>query len=293
MNRYAIVNYHYIRNDPGIKGCDPDLFRQHLDYLVSEYAVLGVEAVCEAAAEERAGKFCAITFDDGLKEHAVVAANELKSRGLTGTFFIVGATLKEKRISATHKLHFILAKGKASILADRLTAFTGGRYTVPTDRRLNEKRRFDDVITANLKEVLIQMPPDERMAFVDEMFRVLSLHEEGMADIFFLNEGDIHTMQGQGMHIAAHGWSHLGLDTLPASAQRQEIERGQNAVSEVTGFRSPLFSYANGRYTDETFALLAAAGIRRAFILGARDMTREDNPFAIPRFDANDVTKTV
>ena len=293
MNRYCIVTYHYIREGDGLHGCAPELFRSQLDHIKNAYAVLSLPELYLAAKEGREGSFCALTFDDGCKEHVSVALPELQKRNMSGTFFVIGSTLTERRITMTHKLHFILPRMASVSIAAFLRDFSSGRIVVPEDQRMNPKRRFDDVVTANLKEVLIRMPIDERAAFIDAVWEKIGIDESSIADEFFMDVKDVRALCGAGMDVASHTYSHLGLDVISKEDQRREIERGQDALESVVHERSPLFSYPNGRYTEETFDILREREIQLAVILGARDVGREDHPLALPRFDANDIKKGV
>lgn len=288
---YAIVNYHYIRErgDHGIHPCTIGRFYAQLRWLGEHFTIVSPAELYEHARSGQPGRYAAVSFDDGLAEHARVAFPALREAGLRGAFFPLGMPLAEAKLPPTHKLHILLGRLSTEELVGRLEGFSGAARTVPRDRPLNPRRRFDDLLTANLKETLIALPPEDRNRFIETVFAEVVRDEAALARETFMSAGELEALCRAGMEIGSHTYSHLSLETLDPGAQQGEIERGTAVVAGIIGTAPQFFSYPHGRYTSDTLGILAAGGFKRAFILGARDVGADDRPFEIPRYDTNDI----
>ena len=64
------VNYHYIGMKsytyPGINGLDEEVFYNHVKFLESNFDLIGLS---DLSSLNNNGKYCLITFDDGLICH--------------------------------------------------------------------------------------------------------------------------------------------------------------------------------------------------------------------------------
>ena len=71
QDRYIIINYHYVE-DPkldwgGIHPCSVKEFEKQIGFLSENFEIVSVGEIFDFAQREQKGKFCAITFDDGLR----------------------------------------------------------------------------------------------------------------------------------------------------------------------------------------------------------------------------------
>lgn len=287
---YTIFNYHYIRDrgDHGIHPCTIEAFQAQFEYLRTHTTLVSPSELYRIARQRRSGRFAAFTFDDGLREHFTVAFPLLKTAGIAGAFFPLELPTIAGLVPLTNKLHVILGSIQSEDIVKRLERFLGPGRLLPRDHLLNPNRRFDDVLTANLKETLITLSYDERERFLDEMFHEIVSDEAQFAREFFLSRDEIREMHINGMEIGSHTSRHIALNTLSPKAQEEEISIGTSFIEAVIGKHPRLFSYPHGRYTRETIDILKRAAYEYAFILGARSVSHEDGSFEIPRFDSND-----
>lgn len=287
---YTIFNYHYIRDagDHGIHPCTIEAFQAQFEYLRAHTTMVSPSELYRIAKQKRPGRFTALTFDDGLREHFTVAFPLLKAAGIAGAFFPLELPTIAGKVPLTNKLHVILGHVPSEDIVKRLERFLGLDRHLPRDRLLNPNRRFDDIVTANLKETLITLSYNERERFLDEMFHEIVSDEPQFAREFFLSRDEIRGMNNAGMEIGSHTSRHIALDTLAPEAQEEEITIGTSFVEAAIGRSPRLFSYPHGRYTPHTIDILKRAGYEYAFILGARAVSYEDGLFEIPRFDSND-----
>jgi glycosyltransferase involved in cell wall biosynthesis/peptidoglycan/xylan/chitin deacetylase (PgdA/CDA1 family) len=88
--RLTVLNYHQINTqaDDG-STVSPAVFREQMEFLKQNYHVLPLkEAVLAAGAGRTKQHVVAITFDDGYKDNATIAAPIMRSLGLPATFFV-------------------------------------------------------------------------------------------------------------------------------------------------------------------------------------------------------------
>lgn len=287
---YIIVNYHYIRPEKlrGLNPCTEENFKKQLDYLRTNYAMGSVEEVYASAKENRPGRFCALTFDDGLKEHYSFVFPILKKYSIRGSFFMSGEILRDRKVSLTHKLQVLLLHLDTPSLVDMFHEFFKNRYHIDDKVRVNPKRRFDDILTANFKETLIALQLSERADFINYVFNKYH-NEQKIADEFFVNLEEAQAMLKEGMEIGAHGFRHLSLETLSAKDQRDDIGMGKKALEELLGVNMGIFSYPHGRSNSETVNILKDNGFKYGVTIKPEDVGSKTNPFLIPRYDTNDI----
>ena len=273
----------------GLNPCTEAHFTEQLDYLRTRYEMVSVGAVYQAAKAQRPGRFCALTFDDGLKEHYTLVLPLLIRYGIPGTFFLSGEILRERKISLTHKLHVLLLYADIEALVHIFHKFFGNRYRIDRTTNMNPRRRFDDVLTVNFKETLIALPLAERAAFINDAF--YAHHDEKkIAEEFFLDFGEARAMAEGGMEIGAHGFRHLSFDMLTPEEQSKDIGMSKAAIEEAVGVAPAIFSYPHGRANTETLKILKDSGFRYGVIIQPEEVSAAGDPLLIPRYDTNDIT---
>ncbi|MCI0532588.1 polysaccharide deacetylase family protein [bacterium] len=299
-DNYIIVNYHYVR-DPdaelaGIHPCPPDEFQRQISFLSGAYRIAPFRDVCAAAREDKSGKWCAITFDDGLKDQYENAVPILVELGVPAAFFIITGTF-EGMLPATHRLHLMLSWFSSKELISKLASFFRERYSseaetyeVPLDRRLNDTRsRFDDVPTANFKERITMMPMARKEEFFAWFFGETNLDEESLVKKFFMNKDEVRILLENGHTIGSHTHDHQALDSLSREETRRTIGTSKEILTELLGNPPVLFSYPQGSGNDDARAVLAEEGFQHAATTIRRGIVKSDHQYIIPRYDANDV----
>ena len=89
---------------------------------------------------------------------------------------------------------------------------------------------------------------------------------------------------GSLVDIGAHTVTHPVLSSLPAAAQRSEIEQSKACLEELLGHPVTSFSYANGSSSEETPALVRDAGFVCACASHNDVAWRGSDHFYLPRF---------
>jgi len=297
---HLIANYHYVENPredrKGIWPCSVAEFERQIKWLSENYKIVSAGEVYEAAQKNADEKLCAITFDDGLKDQYINAVPILKKYGVRAAFFIISSSF-EWKIPGTHKLHIILSHLSAESLIDIFNSDNEliSKYApIPKDERINlERRLFEDTQTANLKEKLLgQIPADLKDKFLNSIFfKTLGLNEKEHAGELFMSEAEVRNLGKEGFTIGSHGHGHYALNNLDAQSAGDDIKKSADILNNLLGVRPEVFSYPNGRYNESLISVLEDEGFKYAFSIEAREVTKGESPYTIPRFDTNDIKK--
>lgn len=298
-DNYIIVNYHYVEDlSPkfsGIVPCALADFEKQIKFLSENYAILSVEEVCEAARAGQKGKFCAIAFDDGLKDQYKNALPILEKYKTFGIFFPITSVF-QGRLPTAHKTHILLSRlsaGKAvDVFNDFLSEFypdLKDRYFIPKDRRLTNKRMHEDPITANFKETLIVLAEDIKNRFLRHGFKTFRLNEKKISENLFMNPAELQQLKKRGMRIGNHSHHHYAFDTVNKEVLQTEINLAQEILGQILGTAPVILSYPHGRYSEAAAGILKSEGFRYALTIDRRGISAKDDNFSIPRYDTMDL----
>lgn len=232
-DRRIIVNYHYVE-DPradwsGIHPCSVREFERQIGFLSKNFKVVAISQVFDSARNGTEGKFCAITFDDGLKGQYENALPILKKYKTIGTFFPITSTF-EGRLPSTHKIHALLSHSSTAELIKIFHGFIREfypdletAYSVPADRRLFERRKHEDISTANFKETMISLPEDIKGRFLRYCFKMMRLDEKKISRQIFMSQARIAELVNQGMEIGCHSHGHYSMATADSEFFKKDI----------------------------------------------------------------------
>ena len=298
-HNYIIVNYHYVEEPapkfPGIHPCSIADFEKQIKFLSQGYQIVNVPQVFEAARSGRAGRFCSITFDDGLKDQYQNALPILQRHNVVASFFIITSAL-EGRLPTAHRVHILLSRFSVdelvNIFHDYLREFYPDlrrQYLIPKDRRLTDRRQHEDIATANLKETLILLPEDIKAQFLRFCFKKLGLNAEKISQSLFMNEKHLRELGKLGMNIGSHTHNHYALDTLNEEALAKDVRLTNEILSAILGESPSVFSYPHGRIQSAVTRILKEEGFRYGVTIERRGIEVHDDRFLIPRYDTADV----
>lgn len=290
--QYIIVAYHYVRDsDPkwsGIHSCSIHEFNRQVKLLSEQFKIVSVSEVAEAAQQNRAGRFCAITFDDGLLDNYQNALPILEKYGAKATFFIITSAL-EGGVPLTHKLHALFSNASAEELIDIFNQWAVGRYSIPKDKRLDQRRVHGDILTNNFKETMAMLDRDTRKNFLDFCFQKFHLNEPLLNKQLFMTREQVVDMERRGMIIGSHSHGHHSFESLTVSEAEDDVSRSNAGLKELLGRTPDVFCYPHGRYSKETPDILRKAGFRYSVVIERRGVSKNDDPFLLPRYDVNDL----
>ena len=308
MSRLTIVTYHYVRDLeaspwPRLAALDAARFDRQLDHITGHFTVVGLPDVLAAIGGEKSlpENACLLTFDDGYRDHATVAAPALAERGLTGVFFPAAAAVAERRLLEVNKIHFILAAcADRSALRKELNGLIEEHReeTTPALRELEatwrHPGRWDDAETVYIKRLLQQgLQPALRDRLTGCLFRRhVSGDEAGFAEALYLDTTDMAAMMDAGMSFGSHGTRHQRLPLLDDATLHDDLARAlvflQDAgVDCASGWA---LCYPHGAQDERVRQVARRLGCVMAVTIapGIADLAADD-ALALPRRDTNEL----
>jgi len=300
-----VVMYHYVRDIdgspfPGIRALPSTAFEQQLDWLQREHRLIGpldLEGAIETGSALPANA-ALLTFDDGFIDHYETVFPILRSRGLTGVFFLThDACGPSPRMLPVHKTHFLLAKLGAEAFsravvdecdtalvsagaAARRRVFGADQWEYPDERAIKDLLNYE-------------LSFDEADRVLDALFARHLGDETAFARALYLNDAMAREMASHGMVFGYHTRSHRMLSRLTIAEQQQELSGGVSWIRGITGQATVSFCYPWGglrTYTSDTLRILADTGYSVAFNTVRRraDLLR-DGKYELPRLDTRDL----
>lgn len=300
-DKNIIVNYHYVENsNPNSTTshpCSNEEFDKQVSFLKDNYEIVDIPILYKRAVEESPNPSCAITFDDGLKCQYKNALPILNKHKMPATFFISTGTL-EGFLPSTHKIHALLSQ----LDGENLVAITNNffknkhpelvrKYLIPLDKRITEERKLrDNVSIANFKETLNILPSTIGDELLDQLLGKTSIDMEKLPGSLFMDADEIQELD-RGIHtIGCHGHHHYALNSQEERSVENEIEDSFAKLSNIISNSPKIFSYPHGGENDFVIKTLKKSGFTHAVTIEQRQLTKETNPFKIPRFDTKDLT---
>jgi len=302
----TIVFYHYVRDVersqfPGIKALSVADFTAQVDWLQARFEIID-GAIFERAVAARTGfdrPTALLTFDDGFVDHYEHCFPILRSRGLGGIFFLVGAALGDRPVLLNvHKTHLLLSQLGADRFAKEVALALEHEGVPVAPERGGDREgvyRYDEAPDVHIKRVLNYEAP---YAVADKVLSTLFEHQVGDSDAFaralYLSVDQVREMARGGMTFGFHTQTHPVLSRLDRERQRAELRDGPSILRDLTGQITASFCYPYGfshTYNTDTLDVLEECGYTMAFNTVRREAVIGREPrYELPRFDTRDVT---
>jgi peptidoglycan/xylan/chitin deacetylase (PgdA/CDA1 family) len=286
---------------PNIKALAPGDFAAQLDWLQRRTTIIDLEALTASLDGRRAFETptSLLTFDDGFLDHYTTVFPILRARGISGVFFISGATAgSHPELLNVHKTHLLLSilgsDGFAAAVFEEIkeeVAIVAGAAVLREG-----VYRYDEAPDVRAKRLLNYELP---YSVADRVLDVLCRRHVGepaeLARQLYVSPDMIGEMAGCGMTFGFHTERHRVLSRLDRAEQESELQGGVALIRRLTGQRSVPFCYPYGHiqtYNSDTIAILSAAGYSMAFNT-VREPVRLPvaSRFELPRFDTRDVRR--
>lgn len=298
-DRQIILSYHYIRPpERGIYPCPPEEFERQIKFLSKHYRFVSVGEVFAAARDRAAEKLCAITFDDGTKDHYQNARPILLTYGATATFFPIAGVF-DGLLPFVHRVHVLLAHFDIVDLIDRFNTLVKESFPnlvasliISKDHRRPESTRNDyggDFRVDNFKETMALVPEEVRERFMNQCFTELKLSLEDLRERLFMAENELRELRHSGFLIGNHTYHHVPVDQLSASEFQKELKKANAKLQAILGEQPSVFSYPWGRSSPVAMGVLERTGFNQAVTIERRGVASDDDPLLIPRYDTNDL----
>ncbi len=298
-DNYISVNYHYVE-DPnpkfsGIVPCPVAEFDRQIKLLSENYKIVSIPEVWAAAQTGKSGKFCAITFDDGLKDNYQNAWPILKKYRAPATVFVITSVF-EGRLPSAHKMHILLSRRSAEELVDFFNGFVAefypdlkDQYFIPKDRRLTPRRLHETPAVANLKETIIALPEDIRGRFLRHSFKIFNINEEKISRNLFISKEELKEMSAAGIELGSHSHGHYVMTGDNEEALRKDIQLSKKIIEEISGVAPRVFSYPHGRVGEMAVKVVREEGFVNGVGIDRGPVLAGQDPYRIPRYDAADL----
>jgi peptidoglycan/xylan/chitin deacetylase (PgdA/CDA1 family) len=250
-------------------------FEADLAHLARRYRMVSCDDLGDGAGVGRGRPAAHVTFDDGYRECATIAAPILRRMGIPCTFFVTTDFVDNRVLFHRNKVS-LCVEAIAAMPEPRATAFLR-EQAVRSGVAAMDRRAF--------AAWLLGLPPSSEPE-IDRVCAALGVdvrrHLEENTP--YLTTGDIRDLAAAGFTIGAHGRRHLSIGSLDEAAARAEILESCAAVGSMTGADRVPFAFphsADG--VDRGFLARLRAGSPRVGLLFDTRQLRQDAPFIVNR----------
>jgi peptidoglycan/xylan/chitin deacetylase (PgdA/CDA1 family) len=308
-----VLLYHRVGrvpSDPQLLCVTPDHFADHLQVIAGRHTPVRLGSLSAAALNGNVPPGAvAVTFDDGYLDNLLVAKPLLERSGIPATVFVTSGYVRNGRPFWWDELeHLLLRPGR---LPAALTLEVGReklRWELGDDAAYVSDREGDRTAWTVLDDrdpgprELIYRALCERFRALDETdreralehLRAVAEHDDAAdalmprplspTELTRLAEGDL-------IEVGAHTVTHPVLSHLPAERQREEVAGSKRQLEEIVGRPVSSFAYPYGAATDfdeTTVSVVREAGFGRACANVPGRVTRQTDPFRLPRLVVRD-----
>lgn len=300
--RAAILMYHQVcdrESDPWELAVHPDHFHAQLGYLRKNFNVVSMSELANGIAKQKVRKTVAITFDDGFKDNYTNAAPLLDYHDLPATFYVATSAMEQEYVYWWDALQEIIFESEVlparlDILIDSTPVhFEFKSDSTLTSKIANQNRAWNYHLPIPNERVALYMllwHHIKPLAYAQQT-EVLSAIRQWAAHEVLMN-ADAVTMSVREMqmlsenplfNIGAHSVHHAMLSQQTPAEQAYEVKESKNQIEKWLGKPVNGFAYPYGNYSPTIQALLKEAGFEYAVSTEQKAVTREDDPFALPR----------
>ena len=260
----------------------PAQFKCQLKFITENYIVIDPRYLKEDLKED-----CAIlTFDDGLKDHYLVA-EMLHQAKLKATFLIPTLAITGRKVVKVHKIQFILASISERKAVENIFDLMGSRANerdalwnaFSVSRHSNNWWSKEMIFVTNF---LRHHAAGDMIT--DQLFvKFVTKDEKDFCADFYLTPVELGCMAKCGMIIGGHGYR--STDLACSKNQEEEIKK---SLRYAASFATPplSFSYPQGSYDEDTVSYAKTHNCEFAYTTRAENITPDTNFLKIPRFDA-------
>jgi peptidoglycan/xylan/chitin deacetylase (PgdA/CDA1 family) len=259
--------YHRVapgQGDPGrelVPTISVTRFEQQVRYLARRYRVVPAGALRAAGQDRRRGQRLpvAITFDDDLPSHRLLALPALRAGGVAATVFLCGASLDGPKAFWWENLERAVAQG-----LDLQVALAGA-----------------DGDLARVAGAIEALPVARRR----QVAATLRSHLGPDPDQAGLRAADVAALADAGMEIGFHTRDHDRLTDLDDEGLNRALDAGRAELEAACGAPVTVLAYPHGRADERVAAAARRAGFRAAFTTEGETVVPASDPLLLGRFD--------
>jgi peptidoglycan/xylan/chitin deacetylase (PgdA/CDA1 family) len=280
-SKMPVLMYHRFSEGEDYGKTSRETFEAHLSYLARHYKVISLSDAVRHLNEGNLPKRSAVlTIDDGYHDFYDIAYPVLKKFGLPATLYVVTGFLDGKCWIWTDKARYLLAETK-----EELFSFTvGGKKFDEALGDKNSRLALAGKINTELKK----LPDQEKESMLAELADVLSvqLSETPPAEFGPITWEQANEMAANGIEIGSHTVSHPILTNVTSDALADEVTTARTLITDRLRNDRLHFCYPNGNASTRERDAAERAGYTSAVTTEIRICERSDDPFLLPRIDA-------
>lgn len=255
-------------------------FAAHLDWLGTHCSPAGLTDF----ARWRRGEWrppkppVLVTFDDGYRNNAGLAAPLLSRKGFPAAFFLSTGYIGGNRVLWPDEVFARVLAWPAASLADP----AGVRHPVPQTQSPREALAFATIAACK------NCSDASRRAYLAylarETPRCEPLHDPSVQQ--FMSWEEVRGLAAAGFDLGSHTITHPILSSLSPENLRDELRGSRATLERQTGRSCSALAYPNGRARDATGAVAAAAaeaGYDLAFTVSGRWSSFGDDALHVAR----------
>lgn len=305
MAELTVVMYHYVQDFersrfPALKGMPIDDFRAQLNLLSTQFEMASLESMLAFldGTYHPSRDLAALTFDDGLREHAEQVTPVLAERGLQGQFFVSTAPLTDRRVLPVHQVHLLMAElGENEFcrrVRERYESDKGEPLPAADEEFVRRTYRWDTQETANVKASLnFVLSQEVKESLIAQLFEEVFGEQAPWASHLYADWNQLREMQDAGMVIGGHSHQHQALSTLPNDVHAEDLAINKKVLKANlhTQDRWP-FCIPYGKsahYHPKTISELQSLGYCCAFSTERGVNMSPGDPWVIRRLDCKDI----
>ncbi len=239
--------------EPNGNVLDADGFEKLIRFLRTRFTFVSAGT----AATKSAGKTASLTFDDGFRSDAEIAAPILRKYGVPALFFVCSRHLKQGEY-----LWFTYVQMLATLFRGKGFCAGGEWMDMSAAARPQTiKRLFETMInlrphpSAIYKFIEMELPPVEQLGTPIERASYAGMSKEQVSEL----------SRDPLFEIGAHTLDHPILTSCDAAETDRQIGENKNDLEEICGKPCTTMAYPFGIYDLDTVASCRRAGLQHGF----------------------------
>ncbi len=218
-------------------------FIKQIKLLQKQYSIISLRELVSRLQESRILPLnvCALTFDDGYKDHYQNVFPILKKLEIPATFFVIGACIAGSgRVRWLDKYYYILDHALLKYHDIELENILSYIYY-----KFNKKD--ENKFTPNLLKNFIRgsLNKDKIINYLARILQV-KIDSKKINQSLYLSRDNILEMMNYGMDFGAHSMTHPDLSKLNFRQAQYEIMQSGDIIREITRQRKIAFAYPFG-----------------------------------------------
>lgn len=278
-----IVLYHHVADvaaDPWELAVSPRHFEQQIAVLSQAFEIVPLSEIRSGRTSRK--PLAAITFDDGYRDVATVAAPILERFDCPATVFLTTGAIGAKREFWWDELTRIVLE--SDYVGDIAFVAKGKdvRRTLTAGRR--DRRKAHREIWA----ILASLDGSERADILEALAATTGADLAPRPSHAIMSADDVARLKGGPLAVGAHTVTHPNLPDLDPEAQWREISQSRRDCEILTGERPDTFAYPHGTYAPVSVAAVKQAGFTVGVTCELDYVRADDDDALLPRFGTRD-----